>query len=86
MKTLLTNTSTAILAFSAVAAIAILAGLGHPIPASLTTLAGTLAGGHLMLKVPGIGTVTLAPPAVASPVKTTPVTTGAPTTSGAVAS
>lgn len=60
------TTSTALLAGAGIIAISVLSGLGHPVPPALVTLVGALVAGHLVLKVPGIGTVTIASPAASS--------------------
>lgn len=64
------TTSTALLAGAGIIAIAVLSGLGHPVPAALVTLVGALVAGHLVLKVPGIGTVTVVPSSSSSSTST----------------
>ena len=74
------TTSTALLAGAAIVAIAVLSGLGHPVPGALVTLAGGLVAGHLVLKVPGVGTVSLTPSSSAT--STTTAAPRAATTAG----
>ena len=74
------TTSTALLAGAGIIAIAVLSGLGHAVPASLVTLVGALVAGHLVLKVPGIGTVTVTPSSASStaPSRTVGATSASP--------